>query len=284
MSLGQLTVITLGYLWDVASTTVAYIAILLLPGVLLAFVMHHVSSFVVTRFARIPIFGRVLYIFISGPGVLFHELSHALMGLLFLHRIVRIRLNLLSRDGTMGKTELEYPRGSLYGALGGFFVGLAPVILGSLAIYGASRYYVGDEVFNSVSVGIVDFDRFSSFAALGGLLKSVLESMLSVGRSLLARENLGHPGFLTFLYIALSIGSTTTVSPADFRSALRGFWVIAILVFLFNLSTMWVADRFADPAVVFLGQACGSFYAIMVFALIMNLILAVLLSPLTILH
>jgi hypothetical protein len=61
MSLGELTVIVLGYLRDVASTTVAYIAILLLPGVLLALAMHHVSSFVVTRFARIPMFGRVFF-------------------------------------------------------------------------------------------------------------------------------------------------------------------------------------------------------------------------------
>jgi hypothetical protein len=176
------------------------------------------------------------------------------------------------------------PRDSLYGALGEFFVGLAPVVLGSLVIYAASQYYLGQEVFDSVSVGIVDLGKFTSFGAFGGLIKSMLESTLAVVGSLLTRENLGHPGFLAFLYVALSIGSTTAVSVADFRGTLRGLGVIAALVFLFNLSTMWLADRFADPVVTFLGQVCGSFYAIMVFALIMNLILAVLLSPLTILH
>lgn len=284
MSPGELTNILLGYLWRVASTTVVYIAILLLPGGLLAFAMHHVSRFVSTRFTRIPMFGRVFHVFIRGPGILFHELCHAMVGLLFLQKVVRIRLNLFSRDGVLGETELARTRDSLYGALGDFFVGLAPMVLGSLVIYAASRYYVGQEVFDSVSVGIIDLDRFTSFGAFGGLLKSVLESTLSIIRSLVTWENLGRPGFLIFLYIALSIGSTTAVSGADFRGTMRGLGVIATLVFLFNLSTMWLADRFADPLVTFLGQACGSFYAIMVFALIINLILAALLSPLTILH
>ena len=279
-----MTQLVLGYMWRVTSTTVAYIAILLLPGALLAFAMHHVSRFVGTRFTRIPVFGRLVHVFIGGPGILFHELCHALVGVLFLHRVVRIRLHLLSRDGVLGETDLARRRDSLYGALGEFFVGLAPMVLGSLVIYGASRYYLGREVFDSVSVGIVDLGRFSSFGAFGGLIKSVLESTLAVVGSLVTWESLGHPGFLAFFYIALSIGSTTAVSGADFRATMRGFGAIAALVFLFNLSTIWLADRFADPVVTFLGQACGSFYAIMVFALIINLILALLLSPLTILH
>ena len=285
MSFFRYVLLAVGYLWDAGTVTFSYILILLGPGLVLAFLMHHVSRFVATRFRRLPVVGWVFYpLFVGWLGIVFHELSHTFFAVIFRHEITRLKLfDIRAEDGAYGTIETKYDPSSFYEVLGTFFVGTAPILLAPLAIYAASRYLVGSQVFQSVRVSTVDFSQFSSFEAFGGLFRSVFNSTFGVIGALLTWENFKHLQFYIFLYIALSIGSAITLSRADIREAAKGFKAFVALVFLMNLSTLWITNRFADPMVELLGQACGSFYAIMLFALIINLIFAVLVAPLSIL-
>lgn len=68
-------------------------------------------------------------------GTPIHELGHAVMCILFRHRIVEIKLlQLNSEDNTLGYVRHEYNRKSFYQVLGNLFIGLGPIFSGLAAI------------------------------------------------------------------------------------------------------------------------------------------------------
>ena len=77
----------------------------------------------------------------------------------------------------------------------------------------------------------------------------------------------------TFLYLALAIGSSISLSGSDLKGALAGFGTLALLVLVANLATLWLGDPLG-AAVAWLArwQAVGC--AAMLFALAVNALAA----------
>ncbi|MDR3190515.1 MAG: hypothetical protein LBT80_04830 [Lactobacillaceae bacterium] len=88
-------------------------------------------------------FGNNSLVVLSGLGVMVHELSHALVALIFLHKVTR--LVLLQRPfvkdhaGKMGYVAHTWNKQSQYQQIGNFFIGIAPVFGISLAMVGVTQ-------------------------------------------------------------------------------------------------------------------------------------------------
>jgi len=269
----------LEYLLTAGMATISHVLILVGPGLILALLMNGLTSFV--RRQTCLVMGIPLYLLLFGwLGVVVHELSHALFCVLFGHEIVEIKFFNFHADGSCsGHVVNRYDSENLYQVIGTFFIGVAPIIIGSLVIYGACRYLLGPAVFGSMRLASIDSGAFVSLEALGVLLRRIGVSAISVLSSLFTRQNFTDWRFYGFLYIAFSVGSAITLSLADIREAAKGFFTCVILVFLFNLSTIWLTGRFADSVLVAVSEIYGGFYGIVGFTLIMNLIFAALLLP-----
>jgi hypothetical protein len=269
----------LDYVLTAGIATISYVLILVGPGLILALLMNGLTSFV--RRQTCLVMGVPLYLLLFGwLGVVVHELSHALFCVLFGHEIVEIKFFNFDADGSCSGHVIDrYDGENLYQIIGTFFVGVAPIIVGSLVIYGAHRYLLGSETASSMQLATIHSGAFSSLEAFGELLRRIGVSAVSVFSSLFTGENFADWRFYVFLYIAFSVGSAITLSLADIRGAAKGFFTFVILVFLFNLSTIWLTGRFADSVLVAVSEIYGGFYGIISFTLIMNLIFAALLLP-----
>jgi hypothetical protein len=209
------------------------------------------------------IMGQRLYLVCFGwLGVAIHELAHALFCLIFLHKIIEIKL--FSPDletGQLGYVRHSYDQTSFYQSCGNFFIGLGPIVVGSLIIY-LSALWLLEPSFKSglihSDVGLVELMSSSFCLAWDYFVGLFHFSALSRWQTYL------------FLYISLSVGSNITLSVADLSGALRGFVSFVVILFLMNLSTLFLGD-FTSRIYTQLIPFFQWFYSIMLFVILVCL-------------
>lgn len=175
-------------------------------------------------------------------GTPVHEIGHALMCLLFGHRITEMRLySPNSETNTLGYVSHSYHPRNVYHQLGNLCIGLGPIFSGGavmtgilfLAFPGAVRTFFAD--------------AFADIGA-GGSFGTVILDGLHLIPDLFTCDGkvwLKIIGFVVMFAVALHIN----LSPADIRGSLRGLGVYAILALLFAAVTQAIGT-FAFSALV----------------------------------
>jgi hypothetical protein len=256
------------YLFKVVSTTFSQLFILLGPGLILALIMYFVSDF--TRSRASVVLGYKFFIYFTAIGTVIHELGHAIFAVLFGHRIVEI--NLFDPDqstGLLGYVKHSYNPKSIFQTIGNFFIGIGPIILGSLVIFLAAKFTVGNTLFQPLVDIPITAQSFSSFQNAGGLIQDIFSHTLQVLRALFRVENLGNGWFYLFIYLVFAIGSHVKLSMLDLKNAWTGFAVLIAAFLLFNLVTVWTGD-FSMKYITLVSQSYSFFYAYMLFAIVLT--------------
>lgn len=106
------------------------------PILLVICLLMLIQSF--TYKSSIRTFGHKVVIYTGVIGTSLHEIAHALMCVLFRHKIHEIKLFSPDVDGTLGYVKFSYDSRSLYQKVGLFFVGLAPFFMALLYFYAAT--------------------------------------------------------------------------------------------------------------------------------------------------
>ncbi|MBP3887459.1 MAG: hypothetical protein J6F30_07360 [Cellulosilyticum sp.] len=171
-------------------------------------------------------------------GTVVHEFSHFVMCLLFGHRIVEVawfRPIKGMKDGVLGYVQHSYTPTSLYQQVGNFFIGIAPMLLGSIFILilfrvcvpKASRYYTA-KVSEQMQAIIKDF-------TVGNIIKGIFSQIGALFKALWTKENIQKPSFWVFIIIAYSISTHMSLSLADLQGALTGLGVVLIGIVIISL-------------------------------------------------
>jgi len=279
MSAEQVIYNIFNYLMAVAITTALQIFILLGPGLVLAFIMHGISSLIRRRLYQIM--GAKRYpVLLGWLGIMIHETGHALFAILFGHRILKVKLfNRKAEHGILGYVASQYNPKSYYQRIGNLFVSVGPIVLGALAVYIASLLLLGPEVFRPMNAVTVNSDALGSLQAWGTLGMDILNNAEPVLSSIFSTERLRDWQFYAFLYITLSIGSAMALSQPDFELTKIGAAALVKFLAIFNLVTLWMGS-FATLLFATLSQAYSRFYIVMIFTIIINAIFALILFPL----
>ena len=229
----------LSYLWAATLASLIQISIFLVPGLVLAFIMNYESGFVERR--SLLIMGKGWYLGLFGwLGTIVHELGHAIFCLIFRHKITAMKLfDPDPETGTLGYVEHSYNSTSLYQLVGNFFIGIGPILLGTAIIYLLSYFLLGLNPFKLAGNFNIASSQNFSWDALIQIFQILWTSSTSLLLDVFSWNNLSTWQLYVFIYLVFAIGSSITLSPSDIKGALKGFSVILILIFIFNLATVW---------------------------------------------
>jgi len=265
------------YLLYVGASTGYHLSVLMGPAAVLGYLIHRSAatiSFVIVRRLQAGVRGYVWAI--GWLGVIVHELGHFLMALLFGFKVLGKKwVDFNPKSGSLGHVNVSPPK-NIYQQIGLFFIGIAPLVSGTLVIYLASRWLLGPEAFAPMREIKGTTEVLQSGDALKDYLLQLAAHIGAVFDAIFTEENVGNWRFWVFIFVALSVGSSMHLSRSDVRSLLYGLLAITALILTINLVVAAIA---IDPDAWFqtIGGWYSGFYALMAFVLLLNLLFALLL-------
>lgn len=259
------------------STAIQFV-ILLSPGLALAYLMSLVAGGVETRASQV--LGRKVYLWGFGwLGTIIHELGHAVMCVLFGHKINKMVLfDPNPNSVSLGSVEHTYNPKNVYHIIGNFFIGIGPIILGILVIYVASLFLLSASFFHYIRDLKITHAVFLDWELMKEFGWDVYEIFEEFFSDTFTTEAFSSWKIFVFCYLLFSIGSSMKLSMSDISSAIRGFLVILGLSFLLNLGLIYFdltekADDFLSLAPYF-----STLYVTLLFALVLNICIIIILS------
>ena len=164
-------------------------------------------------------------------GTPVHEISHALMCLLFGHRITKIQIyNSKKRSKTLGFVEHTYNRRNPYHQIGNFFIGIAPIVVGGLAVTLLVRL-LAPWMYNDM------MSEISDIMSLAGtdLFVQIPKSIVSIFISFFSISNFSSWRWWLCIVLAFSISIHMEISRSDIKGGLKGLAVISVMLLVLDL-------------------------------------------------
>ncbi|WP_413575512.1 hypothetical protein ACLVWU_14320 [Bdellovibrio sp. HCB290] len=172
------------------------------------FVLHVFSGFLRGKLSET--FGQHAFNLIFAPGIMIHEISHALAAFVFLHQIEDIKLfDWKAKDGSHGHV-VSRPRSlpmvfNIWIKMGELFIGIAPLIVGPLICATIFYFWIpGGKQF-------ISNPRFVNFPSFSWSL-------------------------IAWWYLVIAVFSQMELSDADLKGTWKGYLWIVLCTFLFSLA------------------------------------------------
>ena len=166
-------------------------------------------------------FGKAACYITGFLGTPVHECSHALMCLIFGHKITEIKLfQINSQDGTLGYVNHRYNTKSLYQKIGNFFIGTAPITVISGLLYLLSMLLVPNML-------DLILDQTKDIRLDEGII-GVLDDMLFTIRIFFSYAKTMN--WWVFLSIGMFLSLHMTLSTADIKGAWSGLLLLLLVV------------------------------------------------------
>ena len=212
-------------------------------------------------------FGRGIVMASSVIGTPVHELGHALMCLLFLHKIDDISLwRPFNNDGNLGYVTHRYNPKNLYHQLGNIFIGLGPVFSGLCVIllclvlaFPQTIHGYADTAAHLVQNGEGIMPLLSEgFGMIPGIISEWQDGAVPFWGRIIA------------LAVMLCVALHISLSPADIKGALGGLPIYLVMTLIATIIISLLGETAITASV-----AALSLFAAAAFALFMPVFLCV---------
>ena len=229
----------------VIGQTLWLLLVLIAPFVVFTVLIHFLELGIQGRLASR--FGWKSVLWTGWLGTPIHELSHWVMCKAFRHRVLEIELfEPDKRTGRLGFVRHSWNTGNWFEEAGNFFIGLAPLAGGSLALACLLWLFFPDAAANMISgpesADVASVSESSALASTINNVGSLLGQLLSPG-------NLLSWKFWVFTYLVLCIGGHMAPSRSDYDGASRGVFLVvsSIAICLLVVSLMgFETDRVVE--------------------------------------
>lgn len=169
-------------------------------------------------------------------GVPIHEMSHFLACKLFGHDVEKVELFRPSKsksDGVLGRVVHSRNKGNVYKMIGDFFIGTAPVIIGSFIVYVLIKFYLGSEftIFNM----IIDIEKSLEMIENLDLFKFLVHIVMAGINTLfliISSPSLFSIKGIVLLFAIYSICIHLSLSRADIENSKSAIPIVVLIIVL----------------------------------------------------
>ena len=235
------------YLLDAGIATFTQLFVLLGPLFVLAFIMNFIAR--KNESLSYKVLGQKIYLYVFGwLGTSVHELGHAIFAIIFAHKVSEVKLFTPASGKSLGQVKHSYTKGNPYQTIGNFFIGIGPILIGSLLLFIVTWFLFRLNIFHVAEKNnvIFNFELFMSFDSLKNAAVNIGSGVWECFIYILTSPNTNWWKLLLFFYLFYAVGSSITLSPSDIKGAFRGFIYFVILLLLFNIATIWKGDFISD--------------------------------------
>ena len=202
-------------------------------------------------------------------GTPIHELSHAVMCLLFFHRIEEMSLFRIGDDGVLGYVNHSYNPRNLYHKIGNYFIGIAPIVGGGLVLFFGMQYLAPslfstfrEYIENLALVQAEGFGLMTFFAYAAVVVEGMLTALFSVSE--------GGVLLWVFYVLALCIALHMNLSGADIKGALPALPILIGALAVINLLLGVIAPGVYEVFSVLMNLAGGFLTGILLISLVFS--------------
>ena len=245
--------------------------------IIFGFILYLLSSMTRRIFAKT--LGAKTELYITGwIGTPIHELSHALFCIIFNHKISDIKL-FTTKSDTIGYVLHSYDSRSWYQQIGNFFIGVGPIIMGTLIVYFLFLLLAPELKENIFSVKI-DYDKSAGilniiYSGISNIFTSILNIFSNIIKNIIVSQSYKNIGFWIFIYLSISIASHMELSPADISHAWKGMLVIFAVSLIFNTLLFIIKIIFnleiPEYILLFVDKTLNIYSSLLIFSCIISL-------------
>ena len=245
--------------------------------IIFGFILYLLSSMTRRIFAKT--LGAKTELYITGwIGTPIHELSHALFCIIFNHKISDIKL-FTTKSDTIGYVLHSYDSRSWYQQIGNFFIGVGPIIMGTLIVYFLFLLLAPELKENTFSVKI-DYDKSAGilnmiYSGISNIFISILNIFSNIIKNIMVSQSYKNIGFWIFIYLSISIASHMELSPADISHAWKGMLVIFAVSLIFNTLLFIIKIIFnleiPEYILLFIDKTLNIYSLLLIFSCIISL-------------
>jgi hypothetical protein len=273
--MGKISSALSGYLLNVFKAALTQLLLLLGPLLLLAIIMNLVAKGNENLSYRVFGTGGFLYVF-GWLGTAVHEIGHAAFALLFGHKINEMVLfSPNSHVGSLGHVSHSYNPNSVYQSIGNFFIGIGPILFGSLLLYLITYLLFGYSFKNRTEINITSKSILSSVSFIN-TLTGIWDGIRNYFSYVFTGPKTSWWKILVLTYFLYAIGSSITLSPSDIAGAIKGLGYFAGILFLFNLVTLWMGS-FAKILFLKTSLYFSGFYFLIILSIFVNILFIIIL-------
>ena len=229
------------FIWAVAARFMILFGFLAIPAV----GIYAVGAGLNRVYIRALGYRRAIYL-TGWIGTPVHELSHALMALLFGFRLQKIQLFRPESDGTLGSVSYTLRGPGYIQEAGKFLVGLAPFLGGSCAIYILLRILVPDSAY-LVLYGTNHIISSATGSFLDTLV-SILMALVWSFRLLFEKLEFLNWRHLLFFYLALAISAHMAPSRHDLGHCRTGLFACCLVALAMAILSAMISGSGIDAA------------------------------------
>ena len=261
---------------EIISQTFWLLLVLVAPFVVFTLLIHFLERLIQMRLASR--FGWKSVLWTGWLGTPIHELSHAILCKVFRHKILEMELFEPDvRSGRLGFVRHSWNTGNWFEEVGNFFIGLAPLVGGSMALGGLLWFFYPDAVSNIFSSS--GFGNGAEVTGDSSVTSMIFGSAKSLVGDLLSPAHLFTWQFWLFTYLVLCVGSHMAPSRSDYDGASRGvsMVVFAVIGCLLLISLLgFETDRVVETMLRFLSPIFGLQMIVIVICALATIVVHVL--------